>query len=253
MGKTVVVTGAASGLGAEVARQFAAEGAALVLVDIAPEGARRLALSLNEAGKKAVVVEGDCSKAETARRAVDVALDGFGGVDVLVNNAGIDPWNARSITETSDEQWNAILAVNLSSAYLFCKEVIPKMTAVRTGAIVNVASIAGLNASSNEAAYGISKAAVIHLTKTIAKDYARLGIRSNSVCPGILEAIMTDRQRDMAPDMIEQRFRRASERIPQGRQGRYEEVARAVVFLSSERDASYINGANLVVDGGLSA
>ena len=118
------------------------------------------------------------------------------------------------------------------------------------GSIVNTASIAGITASSQESVYGISKAALIHLTKSIARDYAASNIRSNCICPGILEAVMGDRRKDMTGEMLTQRSKRASGLIPMGREGRYDEVARSILFLASDQDASYITGSALVIDGG---
>ena len=248
--KVVVVTGSASGLGAEAARQFAEEGARLVLVDLNAESLHRTSQALKASGASVETISGDVSQRETAASAIGRALEGFGRLDVLVNNAAIDPWDAKALPDTSEELWDQVIAVNLKSAYLFCKQAVPAMLACGGGAIVNTASIAGITASSQESVYGISKAALIHLTKSIARDYASSNIRSNCICPGILEAVMSDRRQDMTGEMLVHRSKRAGGLIPMGREGRYEEVARSILFLASEREASYITGAALVVDGG---
>lgn len=249
-GKVVIATGTASGLGAEAARQFAQEGASLVLVDLNAASLERVAASLRQEGAAVETVAGDVSDSAVAKAAVEQALSRFGRIDILVNNAAIDPWNAKALPDTSEDVFDQVIAVNLKSAYLFCREVVPVMLAQGGGAIVNTASIAGITASAQEAIYGISKAALIHLTKSIARDYATSGIRSNCICPGILEAVMTDRRQDMTGEMLEQRSKKAGGVIPMGREGRYDEVARSILFLASERDASYVTGAALVVDGG---
>ena len=249
-GKVVVATGTASGLGAEAARQFAEEGAHLVLVDLNAPALDRVAAALRANGSLVETVAGDVSRADTAKTAIARAVDIFGRVDILVNNAAIDPWDAKALPDTSEEAWDQVIAVNLKSAYLFCREAVPAMLTNGGGAIVNTASVAGITASSQESVYGISKAALIHLTKSIARDYAANNIRSNCICPGILEAVMTDRRQDMTDDMVTQRSKRASGLIPMGREGRYDEVGRSILFLASEDDASYITGAALVIDGG---
>lgn len=248
--KVVIATGTASGLGAEAARQFGAEGARLVLVDLNAEALARTAGELRSQGMSVETIAGDVSQAQTAQSAIGRALEAFGRVDILVNNAAIDPWDAKALPDTSEALWDQVIAVNLKSAYLFCREAVPAMLAGGGGAIVNTASIAGITASAQEAVYGISKAALIHLTKSIARDYAAANIRSNCICPGILEAVMTDRRQDMSGEMLTQRSKRASGLIPMGREGRYGEVARSILFLASAQDASYVTGASLVIDGG---
>ena len=248
--KVVLATGTASGLGAEAARQFAQDGARLVLVDLNGAALERVARQLRELGARVEVVPGDVSDPAVSKAAVGRAVAAFGRLDVLVNNAAIDPWNAKALPDTSEEIWDQVIAVNLKSAYLFCRAAVPVMVAQGGGAIVNTASIAGITASAQESVYGISKAALIHLTKSIARDYAASNIRSNCICPGILEAVMTDRRVDMTGEMLAQRSKRAGGLIPMGREGRYDEVARSILFLASDRDASYITGAALVVDGG---
>lgn len=247
--RVVIATGAASGLGLATARQFAREGASLVLVDRAEEQLRDAATQFSGTGAKVVPVVGDVSRASTAQAAVQAAMSHFGRLDVLFNNAGIDPLDATTLVQTTEELWDAIIDVNVKSAYLFAKESIPAMIAAGGGAIVNTASSAGMRASTREAAYGISKAAVIALTRSLARDFTHQGIRTNAICPGFLEAITTDRRATMSDTEKAARRARASELVPLGREGTYEEVARSVLFLASS-ESSYTSGAALLIDGG---
>jgi NAD(P)-dependent dehydrogenase (short-subunit alcohol dehydrogenase family) len=247
--RVVIATGAASGLGLATVRQFAAQGARLVLVDRAEEAINAVVADLTDQGVQAVAVVGDVSQAATAKAAVQTAVARFGRIDVLINNAGIDPLEATSLVDTSEEAWDAIMAVNVKSAFLFAKEVIPVMTAGGGGAIVNTASSAGMKASPREAAYGISKAALIALTRALARDFTSQGIRTNAICPGFLEAITTDRRANMTSDQKAARRALAGSLVPLGREGSYEEVARSILFLASP-ESSYTSGAALLIDGG---
>jgi len=249
-GKTVVVTGAATGLGRATAQLLAAEGARLVLVDLAEEELTSLAKLLRSQSASVEEIVGDASHSDTARRTLDVATSRYGQLDILINNAGINP--VGMLADTSEETWSQTIDVNLKSAYLFCRTIIPDMVDRGGGIIVNTASIAGQRASTAEAAYAISKAGMIMLTRTIARDYAVKGIRANAICPGVLETVMADRRKRMAPDQVKQRSSRAAANVPMGRLGTYAEVARCIAFLASE-DASYVNGAQLTVDGALTA
>jgi NAD(P)-dependent dehydrogenase (short-subunit alcohol dehydrogenase family) len=249
-GKVVLVTGGGSGLGLAVARQAAAEGARCVLVDWDGAAVDAARTTIAEAGADVRSLAGDASEESTADAAVSLARSEFGRLDVLFNNAGIDPLRARSVVETEVADWDRILDVNVRSAFLMSRAAIPLMREGGGGSIVNTASIAGLKPAGDEAAYSVSKAAMVSLTGTLALDFARDGIRANCVCPGFMEMVMTDRRRDLTEEQQKARAAGASERVPLGRQGTYEEVARAVLFLASS-DASYITGAALVVDGGL--
>lgn len=241
-----LITGGASGLGLEVARQMASEGARLVLVDW---DGRSLELAAADLGARHV--QGDVSQAATASAAVAEARDAFGRLDVLFNNAGIDPLRARSVMETEESDWDQVMDVNVKSAYLFSRAAIPLMReSGHVGAIVNTASIAGLKAAGDEAAYSVSKAAIVSLTQSLARDLARDNIRANCVCPGFMEKVMTDRRRELTAEEEAARYAYADAHVPLGRQGTYREVARCVLFLASD-DASYVTGTALVVDGGI--
>lgn len=247
--RVVLITGAASGLGLATARRFSGEGAHLVLVDCAADALDSAVAEISSAGTKVISIEGDVSKAETAHRAVSAATETFGRIDVLFNNAGIDPLTARSLVETTEEQWDSIFGVNLKSVYLFVRQAIPVMKAHGGGAIVNTASSAGMRASSQEAAYGISKAAVIALTRALARDFSCDGIRANAICPGFLEAMTSDRRAGVPEEQLRARSAKASQLVPMGREGTYDEIAQAVLFLASE-ESSYTSGASLLMDGG---
>lgn len=248
-GKTVLITGGASGLGAACAEGFAAEGAALVLVDLNGGQLEQTAIALRETGAAVETVVGDASSGEIADRAVELAMKRFGRLDVLFNNAGIDPLTATTVTGTTEQQWDAVMNVNVKSAYLFSKAAIPAME--KGGTIVNTASVSAVLPSPSETAYSVSKAAIMHLTKCIALDYADIGIRANCICPGFLESVMSDRKAELSKDRLAQRAASAEEVVPMRRQGSYDEIARSVLFLASADEASYITGAALVIDGGL--
>jgi NAD(P)-dependent dehydrogenase (short-subunit alcohol dehydrogenase family) len=249
-GKVALITGGASGLGLEVARQMAADGARLVLVDWDEPALESAAAKLGSAAGEVRSLKGDVSDPATATGAIELVRSAFGRLDILFNNAGIDPLRARSVIETDVSDWDRILDVNVGSAYLMARAAVPLMRAGGGGSIVNTASIAGIKPAGDEAAYSVSKAAMISLTGSLAIDFAADGIRSNCVCPGFMEMVMTDRRRDLTEDQQTARAEGAAARVPLGRQGTYEEVAKAVLFLAGP-DASYITGAALVVDGGL--
>jgi NAD(P)-dependent dehydrogenase (short-subunit alcohol dehydrogenase family) len=248
--RVALITGAASGLGLAVARQMSAAGARLVLVDWDEANLQAATGGLAQAGAKVKSMQGDVSEEATATDAIDVAKSAFGRLDILFNNAGIDPLRARSVVETEAADWDRILDVNVKSAYLMTRAAIPLMRQGGGGSIVNTASVAGLKPGADETAYSASKAALISLTAAIALDFAAAGIRANCVCPGFMEMVMTDRRRDLTEDEQAARASGAAARVPLGRQGTYDEVAKAVLFLAGP-DASYITGAALVVDGGL--
>ena len=249
-GKVALITGGASGLGLEVARQMAADGARLVLVDWDEGALESAAAKVSRAGGEVRSLQGDVSDPATATAAIDLVRSAFGRLDILFNNAGIDPLRARSVIDTEVSDWDRILDVNVGSAFLMARAAVPLMRAGGGGSIVNTASIAGIKPAGDEAAYSVSKAAMVSLTGSLAIDFAADGIRANCVCPGFMEMVMTDRRRDLTEDQQTARAEGAAARVPLGRQGTYEEVAKAVLFLAGP-DASYITGAALVVDGGL--
>jgi NAD(P)-dependent dehydrogenase (short-subunit alcohol dehydrogenase family) len=249
-GKVALVTGGASGLGLAVANQMVAAGAKLVLVDWDHKALEAATARIAQSGGEVRSVQGDVSDPATATEAIEMVISSFGRLDILFNNAGIDPLGARSVVETDISDWDRILDVNVKSAFLMSRAAIPLMRQSGGGAIVNTASIAGIKPAGDEAAYSVSKAAMVSLTGALALDFAADGIRANCVCPGYMEMVMTDRRRDLTQEQQLARAAGAAARVPLGRQGSYEEVAKAVLFLAGP-DASYVTGAALVVDGGL--
>jgi NAD(P)-dependent dehydrogenase (short-subunit alcohol dehydrogenase family) len=246
-GSVAIITGAASGLGLATAQLLSADGARLVLVDW---DGTQLDATMGFSGEVAKV-RGDVSLPATAIEVIETAKERFGRVDILFNNAGIDPLNARSVTDTALSDWDRIMEVNVRSVFLMSQAVLPVMIDGGGGAIVSTASVAGLVSPTDEAAYAASKSAVIALTRSIACDYASSGIRANCLCPGMMEQVMVDRRQTMSAEMLTERSRAASAAVPLGREGTYAEIARTVRFLVSA-DSSYVTGATLVVDGGLS-
>ncbi|HYM66206.1 MAG TPA: SDR family NAD(P)-dependent oxidoreductase, partial [Patescibacteria group bacterium] len=230
-GKVALITGGASGLGLEVARQLAAAGAQLVLVDWDGPALERAAASIPQPSGGVRILRGDVANPATAAAAVELARSAFGKLDILFNNAGIDPLNARSVTETDTGDWERVMDVNVKSAFLMSRAAIPLMREASGGAIVNTASTAGLKPAGDEAAYSVSKAAMVSLTGALAIAYAAEGIRANCVCPGFMEMVMTDRRRDLTSEQQAARAAGAAARVPMGRQGTYAEVAKAVLFL----------------------
>lgn len=245
---SILITGAASGLGAACARSFAAADARLVLVD--RNEIQLAALAAELGSSRVMTVAGDVTESSLAETAVKAALDNFGQLDVLVNSAGIDPLDARGVLETSDVQWRLVMDVNVTGAFFFSRAAVAAMKANGGGSIVNIASVSALKPSPEETVYSVSKAALLQLTKCIALDYARDNIRANCVCPGMLEEIMGDRRAQMSDRDAAARSDAASSVIPLGREGRYDEIARIVGFLADPDQSGYMTGASLVADGG---
>lgn len=244
--KVVLATGVATGLGCVTAELFAREGAKLVLVDYNERDLEALVARLHASGTNVSAVVGDVSKSEVAEAAIAKVEAQHGRLDILFNNAGINP--VGNIVDTSDEIWDRTIAVNLRSAFLFSSRAIPLMERFGGGTIVSTASIASFKASTAEAAYSVSKAGLLQLTKVIAKDFGARGIRANAVCPGFLPTYMADRLQGASEQQQQMRSRRAAELVPMGREGTYEEIAEIIAFLASEQ-SSYMNGAGIVADG----
>lgn len=246
LNKIVLATGVATGLGRVTAELFAREGAKLVIVDYNEAELDSLAQALRSQGCEVSAIVGDVSQAEVAEEAVACVEREHGRLDILLNNAGINP--VGNIVDTPVDVWDRTIAVNLRSAYLFSAKSIPLMERGGGGTIVTTASIASFKASTAEAAYSVSKAGLLQLTKVIAKDFAARGIRANAVCPGFLPKYMADRRQGASEDQQAMRSRRAAELVPMGREGTYEEIADIIAFLASEQ-SSYMNGAAVTADG----
>ncbi len=241
MSSTIMVTGAARGIGLATARRFLADGWQLALLDIDGPAQRRAAEALAEPDR---VLPLTCDVAETAQVDAAFAEVGrrFGTLDALVNNAGVAVF--KPILETTPAEWARVLDVNLTGPFLCSRAAVPLMT--NGGSIVDIASISGVRASTLRVAYGTSKAGIMHLTKQFAAEFAGLGIRANCVAPGPVDTAMA---RAVHTDAIRADYHDA---IPLARYGLEEEIADAIHFLCSAR-ASYITGQTLAVDGGFDA
>lgn len=243
-GKAVIITGAASGIGAATAARFAAEGASLALADLDGRALEQGAggLGLDEA--QLLTREIDVAEAAAVEALVAAAVERFGGIDVLVSNAGMGSFGY--VTELTPEQWHRVLAVDLDSVFYAARAAMPHLVE-RRGCIVNTASISGIRGDYGFAAYNAAKAGVINLTRTLALDHGKDGVRVNALCPGLIATPLS------APltghDATREEYRR---RVPLGRAGTPEDMAGAIVFLASD-DAAYVTGTCLVADGGLTA
>jgi NAD(P)-dependent dehydrogenase (short-subunit alcohol dehydrogenase family) len=243
-GKTVLITGGAQGIGAAIARAFAVAGASVVIGDISDAAGRALQAEIAAAGGESLYVHLDVTSEADWQEAIGRTLQRYGRLDVLVNNAGLGPAPAP-IEQCTVEAWDRIMAVNARGVFLGTRHAIPPMRAGGGGSIVNVSSIAALGQGTlMEAAYAASKGAVRTFTKVIAAQYARDGIRCNSVHPGpidggMLHGVLSDSTK------LERRL----SRIPMGRLGRVDEVVAGVLFLASD-ESSYTTGTELTIDGG---
>ncbi|MDT7921051.1 MAG: SDR family oxidoreductase [Meiothermus sp.] len=242
-GKVVVVTGGASGMGEATAREFARSGAHVVIVDRNQERAPQIASEI-DAGAQV----GDVSDSAFCNAVVADTLARYGRLDVLVNAAGIIV--RASGEETSDEQWQRIMAVNVSGTFFMCRAAIKAMKPQGSGAIVNFGSIWGELGAAGVAAYCASKGAVHNLTRALALDHAKDGIRINAVCPGEVNTPMlqSERKEPVAPELLQ----RLAETVPMGRLADPREIAQVVLFLASSQ-ASYMTGSLVLVDAGFAA
>lgn len=247
--KVAIVTGASSGFGRTIAQRFAEEGARVVAADLdAPWGEETVRL-IEQAGSEGALVVGDIATAEGARAAVDCAIDRFGGLDVLVNNAGISQGVAEDSWDCPEELWDRVLRVNLKSVYLCSKYAIPHMLARGSGAIVSIASIAA-SCSVGGAAYGATKGGILSYTRQVSGELAARGIRLNCVSPGYMRTPMsTGERRGATPEQQEAAMARFAELAPMGRPGSTLDIADAVVYLASD-ESRYVTGQEIVVDGG---
>jgi len=246
--KVALVTGAASGIGRATAALFGEEGAKVMCADLDGEGAERMARQIADSGGEAASTRVDVSVGADVERMVGETVERWGRLDVLVNNAGI--YFILPLTQVPEEEWDRLIDINLKGVYLGCKYAIPQMVSQGKGVIVNTASIAGLRGFGNWTTYCASKGGVVQLTKALAMELARLNVRVNCVCPGIIDTGMFDQMVSMTGADKAQLVASVGESHPMGRIGRPEEVAAAILFLASE-EASFITGIPLSVDGGL--
>ncbi len=242
LGKNALITGAARGIGRSLALKLADEGANIVVNYTSSEQAALDLVAILEAkGVKAVAIKGDVSCSSDAEKLVDGALQHFGSIDILINNAGITRDNL--LIRMKEEDWDRVMEINLKGTFLMTKLVGKAMLKKRQGKIVNITSVVGLMGNVGQANYAASKAGVIGFTKSIAKEFASRGINVNAVAPGFIKSDMTDR-------LNEEVVNNYLQSIPLGCLGEPEDVANAVVFLCSE-ESRYLTGQILSVDGGL--
>jgi NAD(P)-dependent dehydrogenase (short-subunit alcohol dehydrogenase family) len=240
--RIAVVTGAAQGIGKRTAEVLAGRGYGLALVDLQPSTATLHAV--HEAGAEAIELTGDVSSEADVRRIADAVIGRFGQADVLVNNAGIS--FIRRAEETGADEWRRVLDVNLTGPFLLCREFGIHMLARGSGAIVNVASVAGLSGIADRAAYNASKHGLIGLTRTLAAEWGGRGVRCNAVCPGWVKTEM-----DVA-DQAGGSYSDADieDRVPMARFARPDDIAEAIAFLADPAHSGFVNGMELRVDGG---
>jgi len=245
--KVSIITGGGSGMGRVAALMFAAEGAKVVVADVTEQTAGAVVDEVRAAGGQATAVAADVSKEDDARRMVEHAVSTFGRIDVLYNNAGIMPQADHSVIDTSVEDWDRVMAVNVRGVFLGCKYAIPKMVEQGSGSIINISSFVALVGCSNpQDAYTASKGAVLALTKSLAVQFAPKGVRTNAICPGPVETpLLMDW---LVKDEEAKRIRLA--RNPTGRFGKPEEIVAMGIYLASD-ESRWTNGATMVVDGGI--
>ena len=242
--KVAIVTGGSSGIGRAIAELFAKEGAKVVVADI--NSAEEVLKTIRQNGGRAEFIKTDVSDSSQVKRLVDETLRLFGAVDIVCNNAGIEL--LKLLTDTGENEWDRVIDINLKGPFLVCKYVLPHMISRRRGAIVNTASQLGIVGAEKFTAYCASKGGLILLTKAMALECAKYGIRVNSICPGAIETPLLEREVNLDKDPEEAKLRFVSKH-PLGRLGNPEEIANAVLFLASDR-ASFVTGESLVVDGG---
>lgn len=247
-GKVALITGAASGIGREAALLFAREGARLVLADLDAAAGEGVAAEIAAAGGEAVARRCDVARSEDVRAAVETAERRFGALHVLFNNAGIFPARDGSPVETPEDVFDLVLNVNLKGVFLGCKHGIPALLRAGGGSIINTASfVAVMGAATSQIAYTASKGGVLAMTREIAVEYARQGIRANALCPGPVNTPLLA-EFLAAPAARARRF----VHIPMGRLAEATEIANAALFLASD-ESSYVTGSTFLVDGGITS
>ena len=243
-GRVVVITGAGAGIGRDSALAFAAEGAAVAVLEVRAVRAEQTAELVRQAGGTAVAFPCDVRDGEQVEQAIAAVAERFGRIDVLFNNAGTT--RPGDVVSVSIEDWDMVLDVNLRGTFLVSRAVLPHMLALGGGAVINMGSVDGLAGDARMAPYNAAKAAVVNLTRSMAIDFGPRGVRVNCICPGLVGTPAVLR---MFSDESRQRMEAAT---PLGRIGRPGDIASLAVFLASD-DAAYINGTTVVADGGLMA
>ena len=242
--KVAFISGGARGLGEVMAKLFVQEGASVVIGDVLEDEGKQVEAEINETGGQCLFVRLDVTDEAQWQQAIAATVARFGKLEILINNAGI--YRTRRVEDTSSEEWDLVLAINGKGVFLGTKAAIPEMRKAGGGSIINLSSVAGLVGSADSAAYNASKGAVRLLTKSTAIQYAKEGIRANSIHPGTIETPMTAAL--LAGDGRQDRMNRT----PLGRLGRAEDVAYGALYLASD-EASFVTGSELVIDGGRTA
>jgi 3-oxoacyl-[acyl-carrier protein] reductase len=240
-GKIALVTGAAQGIGRDIAMALASDGADVAICDVNLEAAQKTAGDIEAKGGKSLALKANVASSAEVTAMVDQVVEKFGRIDILVNNAGIT--RDGLILRMKDEDWDLVLSINLKGAFLCTKSALKYMTKQRAGTIINIASIVGAMGNAGQANYVASKAGLIGLTKTIAREYANRNITANAVAPGFIDTAMTQA-------LTENVRQELAKQIPMGKLGTPEDVANAVRFLASPW-ASYITGHVIHVNGGM--
>lgn len=240
-GKVAVVTGAARGIGRAIAERLAGEGADVVVCDLQAEWLADTVAAVQGFGRKALPLAVDVGNGDAVNACMTEVVKVFGKVDIMVNNAGIT--KDTLLVRMSDDDWDAVLRVNLKGTFLFTRAVAKYMMKQRSGAIINIASVIGLIGNAGQCNYAASKAGVIALTKSTAKELASRGVRVNAIAPGFISSKMTDALSQEVRDQM-------MANIPLARFGEPSDIAKAVVFLASD-EASYVTGQTLSVNGGM--
>ncbi len=240
-GKVAIVTGAAQGIGRAIAERLAADGADVAVVDLDVGRAQETVAAVAATGRRSLAIKANVADWTDVKAMADQVMTEFGRIDILVNNAGIT--RDGLLLRMKEEDWNLVLDVNLKGTFHCTKAVLPAMLKQRGGAVVNIASVVGVMGNAGQANYSASKAAVIGLTKTVAREYASRGVTVNAVAPGFIETAMTEALGADAREVL-------LKQIPLGRLGKPEDVAQAVRFLVSPT-AAYITGHVLHVNGGM--
>ncbi len=252
-GKVVIVTGGALGIGRATAIEFAREGASVVVADVNEEAGRSVESELNRVGPGGLLVLADVGHMRECSRVVAETVEAFGGVDVLFNNVGIQsPDSYRNVEDTPEEMWDRILDVNLKSYYMMSKFAIPEMRKRGGGAIINTASVQGLQSQKLVPAYAASKGGILSLTRQMALDYAEENIRVLAVCPGTIDTELVRTVARMEEGDPDQTIAEWGKSHPIGRVGQGVDIANVVLFLASEK-ASFMTGEHVNVDGGFMA
>ncbi len=240
-GKVALVTGAAQGIGKAIALLLAEEGADVVISDLNLDLASAVASEVKSLGRRSLAIEGNVADSQSVEAMISEVVEQFGGIDILVNNAGIT--KDALILRMKDDDWDKVMAVNLKGTFNCMRAALKPMAKQRAGKIVNIASIVGLMGNAGQVNYAASKAGVIGMTKTVAREFAARGLNVNAVAPGFIETAMTDAIPEKAKNEL-------ISNIPMKKLGSADDVAKAVLFLVSD-DSAYITGQVISVNGGM--